>query len=339
MKTRPLQNYNSSVGLEIYDIDWSCKEEIIELGRLCASECIVFVDENIPIETLHNTMSQWGDPSIALTHEYLVEKKLRGRHWRELLLYLAYFNRSTDSLAKAVSYSRSKTKPMFHTGELDWHSDQCALDDGQRIIALQSISNTENSQTQFLCTHDAYESLSSDMQSMVRELVVKHKWIDEVMAPGLDETQAILLRYNMVPLDGMETSLYSETASGLSGMKIPSCTFDGFVGMSRNESDRIMNELKSKIYNQNYVYTQNWKDGQAVFMDQEITLHKRPTYLTTENKRSVARSIFHVNNLFDTKKSKRTTTIRYQRSSYNIEDFMKLVDEDRKKTYDGKKLV
>jgi len=347
MKTRSLQNYDSSVGVEVYDIDWNCKEELLELGRLCASQCIVFLDENIPTKTLYDCMSSWGDPSMALMHEQVTEKKVTGRHWRELYAHLMYITKAyaKDDMYKAtsvISYKQEETgKPlgMFVNGELDWHSDQCAFDDCQRIIALQSISNTENSQTQFLCTHDAYESLSSDMQSMVRELVVKHKWIDEVMAPGLDETQAILLRYNMVPLDGMETSLYSETASGLSGMKIPSCTFDGFVGMSRNESDRIMNELKSKIYNQNYVYTQNWKDGQAVFMDQEITLHKRPTYLTTENKRSVARSIFHVNNLFDTKKSKRTTTIRYQRSSYNIEDFMKLVDEDRKKTYDGKKLV
>ena len=347
MKTRSLPNYGSSVGLEVYEVDWNCKEEILELGRLCASECIVVLDEKIPIETLHNTMMEWGDPSIALTHEYVVEKKLSGRHWREILIYLAYLSNSVDShLTKAVSYSSyktagSKSKPlgMFQNGELEWHSDQCALDDGQRIIALQSISHTENSQTQFLCTHDAYESLSSDMQSMVKELVVKHKWTDQIMAPGLNETQTIVLRYNMVPLDGMETLLYSETASGLSGMKIPSCTFDGFVGMSREESDRIMNELKEKIYNEKYVYTQNWKDGQVVFMDQEITLHKRPTNLNSESRRTVARSIFHVNKLFQTDKSKRAKTIRHNGSFYSIDKFMKLVDEDRKKTYQNMSVV
>jgi len=342
MKTRSLQNYDSSVGVEVYDIDWNCKEELLELGRLCASQCIVFLDENIPTKTLYDCMSSWGDPSMALMHEQVTEKKVTGRHWRELYAHLMYITKAyaKDDMYKAtsvISYKQEETgKPlgMFVNGELDWHSDQCAFDDCQRIIALQSISNTENSQTQFLCTHDAYESLSPDMQSMVRELVVKHKWRDNVMAPGLNRMQTMIIRYNMVPLDRMETLLYSETASGLSGIKMPSHSFDGFVGMTREESDRIMDELKEKIFNEKYVYTRNWKDGQVMFMDQEITLHKRPTNIQSGDKRELARSIFYVNNLFDTEKSKRSSTIRYNGSLYNEEDFVKLVDEARKREFE-----
>ena len=346
MKTKPLQNYGSSIGLEVYDIDWNCREELLELGRLCASECVVFLNENIPTENLFKIMIEWGDPSRAMIHQHLAEKKLTGKHWREILINLGYISNSVDDdLSKAVCYvsykKGQKGRPigMFQNGELDWHSDQCAFDDGQRVAALQSISDSENSQTQFLCTHDAYESLSSDMQSMVKELVVKHKWVDHVMAPGLNEIQTLLIHYNMVPLDGMETSLYSETASGLTGMKIPSHSFDGFVGLSREESDRIMEEIKRVVYQEKYVYAQNWKDGQIVFMDQEITLHKRPTNVQEGNLRTMARSIFHVNKLFDTEKSKRATTVRHNRSFYSIEDFVKLVDEDRKKTYEKKYLT
>lgn len=346
MKTKPLENYNSSIGLEVYDIDWNCGEELLELGRLCASECVVFLNENIPTENLFKVMIEWGDPSRAMIHQHLAEKKLTGKHWREILINLGYISNSVDDdLSKAVCYvsykKGQKGRPvgMFQNGELDWHSDQCAFDGGQRVAALQSISDSENSQTQFLCTHDAYESLSSDMKSMVKELVVKHKWVDHVMAPGLNEIQTLLIHYNMVPLDGMETSLYSETASGLTGMKIPSHSFDGFVGLSREESDRIMDEIKRVVYQEKYVYTQNWKDGQVVFMDQEITLHKRPTNVQEGNLRTMARSIFHVNKLFDTEKSKRSTTVRHNGSFHSIEDFVKLVDEDRKKTYENRYLT
>jgi alpha-ketoglutarate-dependent taurine dioxygenase len=298
------------------------------------------LNENLSVEKLFDVMGRWGDPSRAFTHEYICDKKLAGRHWREILANLGYISNAAGShLSQAVAYvsykQEEKGRPagMFQNGELNWHCDQCALEDGQRVIGLKSVSDTENSQTQFLCTHDAYESLSSDMQSMVKELVVKNKWFDNAMAPVLNDIQANLLRYNMVPLDGMETSLYTETASGLSGMKIPNCSFDGFVGMSREESDRVMDEIKKVVFQDKYVYTQNWNDGQVVFMDQEITLHKRPTNIESGNKRTMARSIFYVNKLYDTEKAKRVEKVRYNGSFYDIEEFITLVDEDRKQRY------
>ncbi|WP_330202135.1 TauD/TfdA dioxygenase family protein [Cyanobacterium sp. Dongsha4] len=341
MKTKPLSNYGASVGVEAYDIDWDCQEEIIELGKLCASQCIVFVNQNIPVKKINEVMIAWGDPSMALIHEAIISKKVHGRHWREIFLNVGYPNKEIDEnmpkYASIISYKKSKkNRPLgfFQNGELNWHSDQCAFDDGQRIIGLQSLSGTENSQTQFLCTHDAYESLSSQMQSMVKELIVKHKWVDNFMAPGLNSLQNVTLRYNMIPMDGMETRLYSETASGLPGMKIPSHSFDGFVGMSRAESDRIMDEIKKVTYKEKYIYTQNWQDGQIVFMDQEITLHKRPTNIQDGDQRTMARSIFYVNKIFNSQKSQRLTHIRYKGDFYSVDDFIDLVDKDRKRIFE-----
>ncbi len=340
MKTKPLQNYGSSVGLEVYDIDWNCQEEVVELGRLCASQCIVFLDEKIPLETLYKTMMEWGESSRSIIHDAVISKKLQGRHWREILLHLGYVNEDTDDKMKdavtMVSYKKgekNRPKGLFQNGELHWHSDQCAFDDGQRIIGLQSVSDTENSQTQFLCTHDAYESLSSDMQSMVKELVMRHKWTDYLLAPGLNESQTLMIHYNAVPIDGMETKLYRETCTGLPGLKIQDHSFDGFVGLSKEESDRIMDELKKAIYQEKYIYTQNWRDGQVVFMDQEITLHKRPTNVQDGDKRTMARVISYLNKIYDNEQSKRLSQIRYNGSLYDIDDFIKLVDADRKQTF------
>lgn len=340
MKIKNLSNYNSSVGIEVYDVDWNCSEEIIELGKICASQCIVFVDENIPTKTLYDSMMKWGDPSRALIHEYVLTKKIHGRHWREILLNLGYINNSIEDDIKdavsIVSYKKGdKNKPVgiFQNGELEWHSDQCAFDDGQRIIGLQSVSDTVNSQTQFLCTHDAYESLSLDMQSLVKELIVKHKWFPNVMAPSLNLSQETLLHYNMVPLDGMETKLYRQTSTGLPGMKIPLHTFNGFVGMTMEESNKIMEEIKKSVFKEDYVYTQNWMDGQIVFMDQEITLHKRPTNIMDGDKRTMARVISYLNKIFNTEQSQRSSSIRYNGNFYNLDDFAKLVDDDRKKIF------
>jgi alpha-ketoglutarate-dependent taurine dioxygenase len=288
-------------------------------------------------------MLEWGDPSRALIHEYVTEKKIEGRHWREILVNLGYVSNSAgNDMHKAVSMVSYKKGPkgrpsgIFQNGELDWHSDQCAFDDGQRIIGLKSISDTVNSQTQFLCTHDAYESLSSDMRSTVKELFVKHKWVDHVMAPGLNPVQTLIIHYNMVPIDGMETRLYRETATGLSGMKIPSHSFDGFVGMSIAESNRIMDELKKVVYKEEYVHTQNWQDGQIVFMDQEITLHKRPTNVKDGDKRTMARTICYLNKIFNTPQTFRASQIRHNGLLYSLDDFARLVDKDREHIFNEK---
>jgi alpha-ketoglutarate-dependent taurine dioxygenase len=334
MKTRALKNYSSSVGCEAYDIDWTCLEELTELGRLCASQCVVFVNENITTNKLSDVMTSWGDPAHAIIHGYVTNNILTGRHWREIYLNLGYtvseLDRDLHSNVSTVSYrrdDRGRAKGIFSNGELDWHSDQCAFDDAPRMIGLQSVSDTVGSQTTFLCTHDAYESLSSDMKSTVKELVVKHKWFEGRMAPGLNQAQSLLVRYNMVPLDGMETQLYSETTTGLPGMKIPSHSFDGFVGMSQSESQRLLSELKKIVFNNHYVYTQNWQDGQIVFMDQEITLHARPTNIKDGDRRTMARCITYLNKLYPNKPLQKT--VRYQGNVISHDQFVALVDADR----------
>jgi alpha-ketoglutarate-dependent taurine dioxygenase len=340
MKTRPLKNYDSSLGVEIYDIDLNSDSEILELGKLVADQCIVYIDQPVTTQRLYGIMSQWGEDSRALIHNYVLGKKLTGRHWREIMLNLGFLTRGLGDLAGAVSRvsyqldEKGNPEGLFPQGELDWHADQISRDDSQRIIGLHSISGSANSQTQFLCTHDAFESFSSDMRSMIKELVCKHKWRtgEEGFCPGMNQKQERALRYNSLPLDGMETRLYSETVTGRSGIKLPHHSFDGFVGMGIEESNRIIQEIENKIYQDRYVYTQDWQDGQVVFMDQEITLHKRPTNLSHGNKRVMARVITYLNYLFPEKQP--TTTVRYKGEILSHDEFAALVDQDRKQTFE-----
>lgn len=339
MKTRPLKNCYSSVGCEAYDIDLNDPEEIKNLGYLIAKENVVFLDKKIPTQQLYNTMTSWGQPSRALIHNYVLEKKIEGRHWREVLLNLGYINKEVgNEMNKAVSMvsfdtdEKKRPKGIFTNGELDWHSDQCALDDSPRVIGLQSVAYSKNSQTQFLCTHDAYESLSSDMRSTVKELVCKHKWIDNLMAPGLNKEHTLVLKYNMVPLDDMETNLYAESAGGVPGIKLPSHSFNGFVGMSKQESTKILDEIKQHIFQEKYVYTQNWEDGQIVFMDQVITLHKRPTDVKEGDRRTMARVITYFDTLYPNLGP--TQTVQLNGKQMTHDEFAILVDQDRKKMFE-----
>lgn len=335
MKTRPLKNYDSSLGCEVYDVDLTSDEEILELGRLVADQCIVYVNQAIDTERLYDIMSQWGDDSRAIMHNYILSKKISGRHWRDITMQLGHMNKGLGRLAGAVSrvsYQRDdKGNPIgiFPKGELDWHADQISIDDSQRIIGLNSVSGTKNSQTQFLCTHDAFENFSSDMKSTIKELVCKHRWRtgDEGFCPGMDEKQLRALRYNSLPLDGMETKLYAETVTGRPGIKLPHHSFDGFVGMSMPESQKLIKEIEKSIYKDERVYTQDWEDGQVVFMDQQITLHKRPTNLAHGHQRIMSRVITYLNKIFpEVEISKH---VRFKGKQLTHDEFATLVDQQR----------
>ena len=337
MKTRALKNYGSSVGIEVYDIDLDDESECIELGKLTADQCIVLLDKKIDTKKLYQIQSKWGKDSRPIINDAILAGKLTGKHWTTLALSMGYITREIDKEMNGavlhVTYlqdERGKPKGLFAQGELDWHSDQVSYDDAQRMIALQSVSDTENSQTQFLCTHDAYESLSSDMKSMVKELYVKHKW-RESMTPGLSPDQMQLVKYNYVPKDGVESRFYSETVTGRPGLKLTIHSFDGFVGMSKEESDKIMKEITNIALQDKYVYTQDWQDGQIVFMDQEITIHKRPTNIQHGNRRKMARCITYLNYLFPDKPI--GNTIKLNGHDLSHDEFIKLVDEDRKRQY------
>lgn len=337
MKTRPLKNYDSSVGCEVYDIDLNSDDELLELGKLIGQQCIVYIDQKIEPKRLRDIMTGWGQNSRALLHNYVIQEKIKGRHWREVFLHLGFVAKDVLDISDAVSIvtykkdEKGRPKGIFSNGELDWHSDQVGLDDSPRMIGLTSLSDSANSQTQFLCTHDAYMKMSSDMRSMLDELYVKHKWRDGVMAPGLNKTQSLLIHYNMVPLDGMETKLVSESVGGTRGIKMPAHSFDGFVGMSLEESKKLLKELQKSVYQDQYVYTQNWKDGEIVFMDQEVTLHKRPTNIQDGNLRTMARVCTYMNYVFPNKPL--ATQARWDGKMYDYDDFVAMVDEDRKQKF------
>ena len=75
-------------------------------------------------------------------------------------------------------------------------------------------------------------------------------------------------------------------------------------------------------------------DGEIVFMDQEITLHKRPTNIKDGDKRLMARCITYVNHLFPTAEyGRRADSVRYNGQVLTKNGFAKVVDQDRRDAF------
>jgi alpha-ketoglutarate-dependent taurine dioxygenase len=323
---------------QITDINLSNDEECKELGRIVADKCVVFIDQKITEKRLFEIQTLWGTPSRALLHKYVGEKRLKGSHWREVLLNLGYISKGVEEFQEGmsrVSFAKnSKGKPtgIFTNGELDWHSDQQAHYDKQRVIGLMSLFGSKGSQTTFLRTAPVYESLNHEDKSMFDELVTVWEW-DGSMSQELIPSQMEIVKYNMVCLAGMECPVVDTTATGRKGLKYPSHSFKKFKGMSVEESQKVRAHMWSLLNKPENIYTQNWEDGQIVFMDQNITLHARPTNVKDGDKRTMSRMITYMDKLFENQEP--NEYVLYDGQHINHDVFAGMVDEQRRKEFYG----
>ncbi len=327
--------------VEVQDVDLNDDKACLELGHILADKSVVFVDQSVTEQRLFDIHSLWGAPCKAILHRYVGEQRLTGRHWRGLLLNLGYISSAVDHIAEKagmsrVSYQRNaKGKPtgVFTNGELDWHSDQQSYHDNHRVVGLMSLWGCEGSQTTFLCTAAPYETLNQDDVTMVNELTTVWNWDGGTMSADLIDSQKEIVRYNMVPYPEMECALVDQTASGVKGLRFPSHCFSHFKGMSRKESLKYRAHLWDQINKPEYIYTHNWKDNQTMFMDQNITLHARPTNVKDGDSRTLSRMISYLDKLYPGNGP--ADHVLYDGRKVGHAEFAAMVDAQRRKEYFG----
>lgn len=328
-----------SNAVQVSDIDLNDDEQCTELGRLVAHECVVFIDNKVSEQRLYDIQLLWGQPTRAIMHRYVGEKLIAGRHWRNLLASLGHISNAVDHISgktgmSRVSFERNeKGRPtgVFTNGELDWHADQQSYHDNQRIVGLMSLWGSKNSQTSFLCTAPAYEALNHDDRTMVDELVSVWGWDGGTMCEELIESQKEIVRYNMCPLPEMENRLVDQTATGRKGIRFPSHCFSHFSGMTKEDSLAYRAHLWSLLDTPDYVHTQDWEDGQIVFMDQNITLHARPTNVQEGDSRTMSRMISYLDKLYPGNGP--ADHVLYKGDQYDHATFAGMVDEQRRKDF------
>lgn len=330
-----------SNAVEVSDIDLENDEDAVEVGHLVAHECVVLVRQGISEKRLFDIHALWGEPTRAILHRYVGDQLLKGPHWRSLLANLSHVSRAVDGISNRAGMSRvsfernAKNKPtgIFTNGELDWHSDQQSYHDNQRIVGLMSLWGSENSVTSFLCTAPAYEALNHEDRTMVDELWTVWNWDGGSMSKDLIPSQKEIVRYNMVPYPEMENRLVDQTVTGRKGMRFPSHCFSHFRGMSREDSLKYREHLWSLLNKPEYIYHHHWKDGEVVFMDQNITLHARPTNVVDGDKRTMSRMISYLDKLYPGNGP--ADHVLYDGREIDHETFAGMVDAQRRKEYEA----
>lgn len=326
------------------DLDLYKDEDSNALGREVAEKCVVFVDQKLSMDRLWQIHENWGSDSPSIIHMLTFLGKLKGPHWNSARLNIMQsvneFEDKYKHKLSTVTYQKNKKgrpQGIFTNGKLGWHSDQVTLDDSQRVIGLYAVEHTEGSQTAFLCTAEAYDKLNHEDKTMVDELKSVYKWNVENFTGDLIPEQKQLVRMNQVPLDGMSCSLKQETAAGTPGVHFPGSLFSHFMGMEKEESVKFKEHIWDQINKDEYIYTHDWKDGQVVFMDQNITLHARPTDVKDGNQRKMWRCISYMDNLFPG--NGHNPKIVIDGVETEMDTFVGMVDDVRRNEYQAGKRV
>jgi len=341
MKVRTLKNN----AVEAYDFDIYSDENIADLGRLIANESVVLVDQKLDQKRTYEIQMQWGTPTHSIVEMATSHGTMKGRHWNSLRLNILNSSseiepeyRSAMSVVTFQKNEKGRPKGIFANGKLGWHSDQVALGDGDRVIGLVSVEHTENSQTAFLCTKEAYDKLNHEDKTMVDELQSVYRWNRDNFTQDLMDEQKQLVKFNQVPVDGMMSGLRQKTPAGIYGIHFPGSLFHKFYGMSEEESKKFKDYLWEKINRPEYIYTHDWKDGQVIYMEQNITLHARPTDIKDGNMRKMWRSVSYMDKLYPGEGHQDRYVV--DGKVMNGGEFLELVDSIRKKEYEeGKKFA
>jgi len=304
MRTNKLPGFGS-LGVEIGDVDLRTAgvEEVRQIGDISLDQLVVVVPKDcvggIARERFHEICMAWvTDPDGDFAHTRALFEKMVGNYGSERgpdglpvnmnpedrrMIEEGYRIRKGIEHLEGMSRVTGKrdeegnTTGMFADGELEWHSNNQGADARAPAVALLAWEGSEGSQTEFLNTVDPYNALSAEWRSVCDELIAVHRWIPGVLAPGLGEVQQRLLRFNMCPDDDTEIPLVLESPGGLKGLHFAFTTIHHFKGMSEEESQKTIAYLKERVLRDEYVYCHNWQDGDLVFFDNSITLHRRPT--------------------------------------------------------------
>lgn len=164
----------------------------------------------------------------------------------------------------------------FDDGELLWHSNCSGQVEFVPGVALMGYQSMQGTATGFIQTADYYESLSESFKSELNDMIVIHNYQEATVNPTPVSEQESVYKLGFCPEQNTRIPLVIKSPSGIVGLHLGLNTFDYIEGMSREESDKLLNKIKNELFVDNYIYDYWWENDQNILLfDNSITLHRR----------------------------------------------------------------
>jgi hypothetical protein len=172
---------------------------------------------------------------------------------------------------------KGKTLGTFAGASCLWHSNESGCYYFAPLVMLYGRAGMVGSATGFCSSTDWYEKQSESFRSELNELIAIHTYKPYSIAPDADEGHEAVMRRNFTMENGAEMPLVIKSPGGIKGLHFTWATVTGFVGMSKTESDALIDKLVKELYIPEYTWDAWWEQNQGdlLLFDNTIVTHNR----------------------------------------------------------------
>jgi len=164
-------------------------------------------------------------------------------------------------------------------GDMQFHADQCYYENpakGAVLYAMEIPSTGGN--TLFSSTYAAYDSLPSDLRARAERIQVLFLYDYEKNANRKAPTNwADAPRY-------VHPAVIVHPETGRRALLVNRLMADSVVGMPRDLSDALIEQLCQATERAEHIYEHVWRVGDLLIWDNRCTLHARTDFAPTERR-------------------------------------------------------
>lgn len=276
------------VFIDDVDFDHLTDEEWMEIGRIHLDTLVTIIrDVNLTPASYEKWMYKWGTPrcnaeykiktlELDPTNKVKLEELKAIAHTAKILHAREEVGDATR-IVRVTGKRNEQGQPlgMFAEGELLWHSNECGNLTFSPGVSLLGSTGMVGSSTGFSVSVDWYEDQTEGFRSELNELVCYHKFTPGRINPGLRDEQDTVMRENMCP-EPIILPLVVQSPAGHIGVRYSVNTIDSIVGMTRKESDQLLEYMNQTMFAGKYIYD-HWyeRDNDLMLFDNSVTQHRR----------------------------------------------------------------
>ena len=282
MKVTKLPGFGS-YGALVEDFEWDQPEAYRELRDINLKSLLTIVKgngadnfPNVVKHCPHNLISR-RPYRLVLKYGTMNFKPLMSED--ESIAFKHATNMSLGSHApgwhRVTGQRNDDDEPMGLFGEtvLNWHSNEMMSNEFQPLVTLYGVQNMSASATSFVQTADWYENQTESFKSELNELVAVCVRNVELITPGVRK-EDLALATNLRP-DIMRMPLVFDSPGKIRGLHY-NLYMTKFEGMSQEDSDKILNKIKSEVFESANEFPWWWSnDHEWLLFDNTICMHRR----------------------------------------------------------------
>jgi alpha-ketoglutarate-dependent taurine dioxygenase len=145
------------------------------------------------------------------------------------------------------------------------------------IVCLQAVSGTQGTITQVVQMIDRYNQESEEFKNEAKNKIMQWEFVDDndkdIAFTDVD-TDLFPDNESAENMD-KQIPLVRTCINGKTGIHFSPTQITGIIGESQDEFKKLKAHIEKEYLTDPYIHDQIWQDGDIMFMDQTVCLHRR----------------------------------------------------------------